>query len=240
MIANAMGTRTDRMVQTPSKAAIALLPARLARAMPPPPGGLASGPGLLAGDFAVPARMMQPRPTPGHRPARHGAEGPRLGGSPQIDVPDDHREEQAERHVVHEVAGFAYPLPEGEGEPHDQAAREEPQGAQRGGPEEQLLAAVVLADLEVVVAILEIANEAPGGEELAVRAREPHLREPLREHEHRGGREGDSRPRVEPAADVQPAEQRRQEAEVGRPDGQAGEQADEERQGDGPVDHARR
>ena len=52
--------------------------------IPKRPNGLAMiGPGLFAGDFAVPARVMEARPRPGHRAARHGAEGAGLGDGPE-------------------------------------------------------------------------------------------------------------------------------------------------------------
>jgi hypothetical protein len=48
--------------------------------------------------------MVQPGPTLGDRLAGHWAEGARLGRGAQVDVPDDHREEEDERDVVRHVA----------------------------------------------------------------------------------------------------------------------------------------
>jgi len=72
--------------------------------------GLSSG--LLAGDFAVPARMVQPRPALRYGASDDGAEGARLGCRPQVDMPDDHREEEAEGRIVQDVTRLPEPLAE--------------------------------------------------------------------------------------------------------------------------------
>src|SRR6266481_3141866 len=90
--------------------------------------------------------MVQPRPAFRYGAADDGAEGARLGCRPQVDVPDDHREEEAEGGVVQDVARLTEPLA---GlrlrQPHYDAGEEEAQGAQPRRPEQHLLTAVVLA-----------------------------------------------------------------------------------------------
>ena len=56
--------------------------------------------GIFTRDFAIPPRVMEPRPGPRHRPARHGPERARLRGGSEVDVEDERHDEADEREVV--------------------------------------------------------------------------------------------------------------------------------------------
>src|SRR5439155_6331890 len=58
-----------------------------------------SGP-TITHHFPIPARMVQPRPRLAYRSPGDGAEGARLGGGAEVDVPDDGDEERDERQIV--------------------------------------------------------------------------------------------------------------------------------------------
>src|SRR6266508_4256033 len=117
---------------------------------------------ILAGDLAEPATVMQPRPAPVDGAAGHRVEGARLGGGAEVDVEDDGHEEQRHHGVVQQdrrLAQEAAEPAEQHREPEDDAGDEQCQRAQADGEEEQLLAAVVLADLFVLARELQILNQ---------------------------------------------------------------------------------
>ncbi len=92
---------------------------------------------------------MQAGPGRAHRPSHHRAVRARLGGG-QVDVQDKGNGKQDEGHVVEEDAGQPHGLGEAFGPPEHDARKEEPDCPQRDREEEELLAAVILADLLVV------------------------------------------------------------------------------------------
>src|SRR4051812_2776135 len=196
-----------------------------------------SAAGLLTRHFAEPAGVVQPGPGPRHRTARDGAERARLPDGPEIDVEDDRHHEEDEGDVVDDVARLPEDLVEREREPHDETRHQEPDGTGDHGPEEHLLAGVVLPHLRVVALIAHVLDE-PWPYPALLLLRHAHLGCPVQRHPEGEDEEGDARPRVQPAADVESADQRRHPPEHGRPDGEAREQAEEERQRDQPVGDA--
>src|SRR5437763_5285298 len=196
-----------------------------------------SAAGLFTRHFAEPARMVQAGPGPRHSPPRHRAEGSRLAGGAEVDVEDDRHEEEDEGDVVDHVARLAEDLVEGEREPHHDAGDENADRSDDDGPEEELLARVVLAHFGVVALVAHVLDEArtdPGPLLLG----HAHLGSPVERHPEGEDEEGDPRPGMDHAASIEPAEQPRQPAEHGRPDGQACEEAEEERHRHEPVRHA--
>src|SRR6267154_1894453 len=166
-----------------------------------------SAAGLLTRHFAEPARMMEAGPRPGHRPARHGAESARLADGAEVDVEHDRHEEEDEGDVVDDVARLAEDLAEAEREPHHDPGDEQADGAGDDRPEEQLLAGIVLADFRVVALVAHVLDEAGPDPGLLLLAH-AHLGSPVERHPEGEDEEGDAGPGVEPAADIEAADQR--------------------------------
>ena len=152
---------------------------------------------------------------------------------------DDGDHEEDERHVVDQDGQLPQDPRELQGEPHDEAGEQQPQCPEGGREEEQLLAAVVLAHVRVLALVAHVLDHLAGPEPLALLRLQAHLAEPMDEHHAHRHEEEDAGPGMEPAADVQAAEEVGHPAEDRRPDREPREQGQEEEQGHGPMDGAR-